>query len=984
MDAEATGVEMSFDSRYAAALGLLALGLLLLICWVLPRQPSAGLAAQANATPAQPGLSVELLPEEPDIRAAMQAALDRWTATHTQAASLQLGSIWGQDDWAAGEVAVLPTAGGSEGTLVLARRVGDAWHAFLADEPSYVNILEAGPAALLPAGAVDWFRAQSTLQFSDTQGLYLIPFTGGTSVRVTCYDCYPGHYPSVDFQSLGDWTVRAARDGTVAAWYDAGDLCCCQSGCSACNGYLVLDHGDGEYSAYLHLASGSVPEIYRQVGTFVPRGAAIAQTGDTGYTCGSGRLEVGCGAVTPDPGGRCARHLHFEVRDAPFPYGDRLRPRFQDVYEQTDPPTYFVEQGRIYVSGNTPVTPTVTPTPTPPATATPTPVPTPTPGSCPPPAAPAGAYLFTEPNYCGLFSHLTAPAPSLTGTVVITAGVHSLYLAGPYTATLYDAPHYTGTAEQFLAGDPNLADNSVSTNTASLQVTLTVCPPISPGVILYTTPDYGGACRYFPTGTADLATVGLDDAARSLRLIGPYSVTLYSEANYTGTAETLFGSTPDLSGHPVAGTVSSLRLSPMPCNPQAEGVTLFAAPAYSGTCCTYLTDTASLSPTIGVTITSIQLRGPFRAILYSTSGFSGTAETFVLSDPDLRDNPISTTAGSLEVTAMPCRPWSEGITLFAGTDYTGACATLTEDHPDLDTYALAGHVWSVQVRGPYRATLYSAPGYSGTAEVFDRPDADLGDNPILSATASIRVEAITCTTGAGGVTLWAQPAYDGPCSTFRADDADLADDPIGAGNSFSLRVIGPYSVSLYPEVDFAGTRTVVLGDLPDLRGSAVGTRTATLRVTTLSETLRLWNDVRFFALPLAVPVTPTTYIQEIGVATAAPDDPPLSCAGFTATHTLWYRPRVSETTLLAIRAAGPASVTLGLWIEGESGLRELACAAGEGTVLEGLLPAGRGVLLEAVAPAQDAPGAAGVPLSLTMWRGRPWSIYLPLVLRTDS
>ncbi|MBN1483565.1 MAG: M23 family metallopeptidase, partial [Chloroflexia bacterium] len=339
----------------------------------------AGRPGAACAAPPLP-LPRELGAEEPAARAALQAALERWAQSHPQTADFQLQFAWGREDWAAGEVALQPQPGGAtEGTLLLARRGADGWQAAMPGEPAFADLLDRGPADYLPPAARDWFLSQSPPPFSDTQGLYYIPYAAGSTLLVTCVDCYPGHYPSVDFYSGLGLPVHAARGGVVAAWDDNGDLCCCQSGCSACTTYLVLDHGDGEYSAYLHLASGSIPEAYRQLGAVVPRGARIAAEGDTGYTCGSlGRPPTGCAPVTPDPGcPNCARHTHFEVRDAPYPYGQRLRPRFQDIYEQTDPPTYYAYDGLTYVSGNEAVTPTATPTPSPAATAARTPTLTP-------------------------------------------------------------------------------------------------------------------------------------------------------------------------------------------------------------------------------------------------------------------------------------------------------------------------------------------------------------------------------------------------------------------------------------------------------------------------------------------------------------------------------------------------------------------------------------------------------------------------------
>ncbi len=924
--------------------------------------------------PEQAPLPQPAEPDEPAIRSAMQAELDRYGAAHADSYSLLLGSIWGQNSWAAGEVHPQPGGGAStEGTLVLAYQVGSDWKAALPGDPAFLPLFEKGPALVLSPGAAAWFRAESTLQYSDTQGIYYMPFAAGTQARVTCFDCYGGHAPSIDWQSQGDLTIRAARAGAVAAFFDAGDYCCCQSACSACNSYIVLDHGDGEYSAYLHIATDSIPPALRQIGVPVSRGAIIALEGDTGYTCGSHRPEVGCGNVTPDPGYSCAQHLHFEVRDQPFPYGTRLRPRFQDVYDQTDPPTYFVQQGNLYTSGNVVVSPTVTPTPSPSVTPTPSPIPnpTPTPGSCPPPVAPEGAYLFTEPSYCGPYASFVAPAPALTDTVVST-GAGSLYLAGPYTATLFTQPDYAGTSQAFLFGEPDLAGTAVSTHTASISVSLSSCPIISAGVVLYSAPNFGGACQYFSNS---VALVSPTISARSLRLVGPYGLALYSQAGFTGTMELFYGSTPDLSWYTISHTVASLVLGALPCNPRADGITLFSSPGYTGTCQTFVSSAADLSLLVHP-VSSISLRGPFQAVLYSEPGYTGTAETFLMNDSNLADNAISTTARSLAVVPIECRPWSEGVTLFAGRDLSGACLTLTGDDPELADEALTGQIRSLQIRGPYRATLYSLPFYSGTSEVFDRTDPDLGDNRITT-TASVRVAAVTCTAGLGGVTLWAGPGYNGPCSTFRAPDPDLADNGIGAGSAFSLRTIGAYSVSLYPAVNFAGMRFVALGDLPDLKGSEIGTGTLSIRVEALSETPRLWNNLRGFPFPLELTGQPVVYLQDMAPANADASDPLLPCTGVVGTRTLWYRPLFSETAILhASAGTAGAAPTLALWLEQGGNLRSLGCVTGDGAVLEALLPTGSQVLLEVVTA--EEPGGV---LSLSVTAAQTWKVYLPIVLK---
>lgn len=950
------------------AIGI-ALGLFLLLAaaraagrWFVPAPEDTACAA------------VPLPTVEPDqegaLRAAMAQALQGWTDSHPRAGPFLLGSVWGEGDWAAGELRLAPSARvHTEGTLLLAERRAGTWEVRLPGDPRYLRLLARMPAHLLPQAARDALRAQSEPAAGDTQGLYFLPYSAGTAVLVTCLDCYPGHFPSVDLYSWGDRTLRAARDGTVAAWRDVGDLCCCQSGCGACNSYLVLDHGDGEFSAYLHMVSGSIPEPLRQVGAFVPRGTAIGIEGDVGYTCGSNRPEMGCGSIPPTPGQACGRHVHFEVRDAPYPYGQRLRPRFQDVYDQTDPPTYYVEEGRTYVSGNLPPSPTPTPTPTA------TPAPTPTPGACDPPAGAEGVYLFSEARFCGYFEPFLASAPAISSTSPLSRSVRSLYLLGPYTATLYTAPNYQGAGETFLDADEDLSDNAVSTRTASLQLALHQCSTISPGVVLYSAPGYGGFCRRFVRSDPDLEDDLLAGNVRSLRIVGPYTVTLYGDVGYSGPSEAVAGDVSDLLDHPLGRDIRSLRVGVPRCNPQAEGVTVFAQPGYAGDCRTLVTATADLSATLGATARSIWLEGPFHATLYPETGFGGVAERVLASDPDLSDNAVFP-AASLRVEGGFCQPWREGVTLFASPGFAGGCLTLRESEPDLARVGLAGRLGSLRIRGPYRVTLYTRPGFDGPSETLDRSEADLTGHPVGTQAASVRIERIPCRPGTGGVTLWAQAGYDGICSTFQDNDPDLGDDGIGRANAFSVRVIGPYSATLYTSPGFSGTRAVVFGDLPDLADTPFAGTTASLRVERTAEPLRLWNDLRPFALPLRASSLPAYYLQATGYASASPDDPVPSCTGVAGARTLWYRPAESEGAVWHIGGLGVTDLALALWVEGPAGLREIACATGSPASLQAVLPPGLPVWLQASILGSDD----GV-LALQVWTSPPLSIYLPLVLR---
>jgi len=79
-----------------------------------------------------------------------------------------------------------------------------------------------------------------------------------------------------------------------------------------CGNYIIIDHGNGEYSAYMHVSEGT---IKKKVGDHVTAGEAIAKVGNTGHST--------------EP------HLHFQVMDAQdFLVANGLPVMFRNVKPQ--------------------------------------------------------------------------------------------------------------------------------------------------------------------------------------------------------------------------------------------------------------------------------------------------------------------------------------------------------------------------------------------------------------------------------------------------------------------------------------------------------------------------------------------------------------------------------------------------------------------------------------------------------------------------
>jgi murein DD-endopeptidase MepM/ murein hydrolase activator NlpD len=166
--------------------------------------------------------------------------------------------------------------------------------------------------------------------------------------HVGFYGKYAWDFARAPFDSTS-FVVVAARAGIVKeVVQDYDDSPDCDISYNARTNYVLVDHGDGYGSVYLHLKKGSVPW---RPGQQVDRGQPLASTGHTGFVCGT-------------------THLHFtivdvktrESLDTPFVDQDTARdggrPKTNEWYWAGTPP---------------PPGATVTPTPTttPAATATP-------------------------------------------------------------------------------------------------------------------------------------------------------------------------------------------------------------------------------------------------------------------------------------------------------------------------------------------------------------------------------------------------------------------------------------------------------------------------------------------------------------------------------------------------------------------------------------------------------------------------------------
>ncbi len=128
---------------------------------------------------------------------------------------------------------------------------------------------------------------------------YRLPWQPGITMRLTqdCNDSCCGDHVGTDkyaydWANGGAFTIVAARGGTISHLKINSTSGCGTSGCVNQANYLVIDHGDGTQSTYLHLEGNSLAAGI-SCGATVQRGQPLARAGTTGWSTGI--------------------HLHFQV-----------------------------------------------------------------------------------------------------------------------------------------------------------------------------------------------------------------------------------------------------------------------------------------------------------------------------------------------------------------------------------------------------------------------------------------------------------------------------------------------------------------------------------------------------------------------------------------------------------------------------------------------------------------------------------------------
>lgn len=203
---------------------------------------------------------------------------------------------------------------------------------------SFLTVTVTFVAAIAPPIQIPGQQKGEEGRFPAPPG-YLLPWVGGeiqgvTQGEETTFTHNGSTAYAYDFDLTYE-TVVAARSGKVTMVREDSNSGGCDPKFSTAANYVVIDHGDGTSSLYLHLAQNGVQVA---PGDIVAQGDPIAVSGATGLTCADE------GSTEPGP------HLHFQVQrsEENRPLTQSLPVAFDDINTNSGVP----QEGRSYVSGN--------------------------------------------------------------------------------------------------------------------------------------------------------------------------------------------------------------------------------------------------------------------------------------------------------------------------------------------------------------------------------------------------------------------------------------------------------------------------------------------------------------------------------------------------------------------------------------------------------------------------------------------------------
>jgi len=271
-----------------------------LVCTLYAESVSlASTDPEASVTPfvAPTPISISIVRDQlqqsfPSAEAALQAALMHYIQRRAPGRAFEVTDLQSDQGWAyaiAQEVDARGQRVPYHFVVLLARQdptVG--WYAiapYVGAPEDYNAWLTAFPVSVLDASTKARLHIPEPSIHIQSFGGHKLPWPAGQIGYVTTKDG-DGHEHQVDFDILGrsvSGDVYASKPGTVVFVKESSSSGCCAFSCWQQANIVVVQHSDGEYSWYVHLAYNSVPV---SVGDTIGFGTKVGIEGDTGYACG--------------------------------------------------------------------------------------------------------------------------------------------------------------------------------------------------------------------------------------------------------------------------------------------------------------------------------------------------------------------------------------------------------------------------------------------------------------------------------------------------------------------------------------------------------------------------------------------------------------------------------------------------------------------------------------------------------------------------
>ncbi len=464
-----------------------------------------------------------------------------------------------------------------------------------------------------------------------------------------------------------------------------------------------------------------------------------------------------------------------------------------------------------------------------------------------------GVYLYDETQYRGGCLKFTADVADLS-TVAFNNAASSIRIIGDWTATLYVDQNYGNVASSFTRDDPDLSNDAVGSNRASsLRVQRGTTPEANrcdggAGVYLYEHVQYQGRCLKFTSDVADLSTLGFNNLASSIAVVGNWAATLYIDQNFGGASSTFTGNDPELGNDTIGNDrASSLRVqqgggvpAEYACNGN-EGVYVYEHPNFQGRCARFTSDVTDLRTlNFDDIASSVRLVGEWTTTLYRDLNFTGIASSFSQEDTNLANDALGDNqATSIRVQRIPTTPaeyactGESGVYVYEHPNFQGRCARFTTDVADLRTLNFDDIASSVRIVGSWTTTLYRDLNFTGTSSSFSQEDTNLANDPLGDNQAtSIRVQRLPPDTpelacnGSEGVYVYEHPNFQGRCVRLTIDFPDLR--TVGFDDTASsVRMVGSWTATLYRDLSFTGIASGFSQEDSNLANDPVGDNQAT-------------------------------------------------------------------------------------------------------------------------------------------------------------